>query len=300
MGASGVTIKGFVINRFGGSAITLFGNNNVVEGNYIGLNAAGTTSTGFGNLRQGVFISGSNNRVGGTTSAQRNIIAGSGFAGVGIGFGSGNVIQGNYIGTDASGTANRPNAGGVAVNSGASNNFIGGIAAGAGNVISGNTGAGVTLNNGANGNTVLGNRIGTNADGTAALGNTGQGVNVSAASSTSVPGSGNLISGNSVRVRRPRIGRRHRNQHWGRTPLAPRRSDTAPMGININGQTSAAGTRHNQNVIAGGGDQQHRLHGSTTGQDSESSSASPPRARLPNNVGVSVNSGASGTGHRRH
>ena len=58
---------------------------------------------------------------------------------------SGNLIEGNLIGTDVTGTANLGNASGVHVVQ-ALGNTIGGIAAGARNVISGNGGNGVFIN----------------------------------------------------------------------------------------------------------------------------------------------------------
>ena len=83
---------------------------------------------------------------------------------------SGDVVQGNYIGTTAAGTAALGNIGsGIAV-TGGTNDTIGGTAIGAGNVISGNTTAGITLDN-ASGVVILGNLIGTNATGTARVPN---------------------------------------------------------------------------------------------------------------------------------
>ena len=88
--------------------------------------------------------------------------------------GGNNVIEGNFIGTDPTGTLDRGNNGnGVDVGSGG--NLIGGITPAARNVISGNSGAGVGIL--APATLVRGNYIGTNKSGTAKLGNT-QGVGV--------------------------------------------------------------------------------------------------------------------------
>src|SRR5205085_12130317 len=141
LAAASSVVRGLVINRFDGTAIVLNGNSHV-EGCYIGTDAAGSAAQGNG--EQGVSISGnSNNTVGGTTAAARNVISGSASNGVLIlGPASGNLIQGNYIGTNAAGTAGLGNAGdGIFVVSGSntvSNCTIGGTTAGAGNVISGN------------------------------------------------------------------------------------------------------------------------------------------------------------------
>src|SRR5262249_54775949 len=108
-------------------------------------------------------------------------------------------VIGNYIGTNAAGSAAIPNASsGISITDGTTNN-IGGTLAGSGNVISGNTGPGITLGSGADSNLVQGNFIGTNAAGSAALGN-GGGVVISGASLNDIGGTTtsarNIISGN--------------------------------------------------------------------------------------------------------
>ncbi len=78
----------------------------------------------------------------------RNVIFGNGDFGLIIIFGAGsdrNKVQGNYIGTNAAGTAalvtgaNVPDIFGVRITEGAQNNIIGGTVSGAGNVIAGLT-----------------------------------------------------------------------------------------------------------------------------------------------------------------
>jgi CSLREA domain-containing protein len=116
-----------------------------------------------------------------------------GYGGVGILNGGSNVVQGNYIGTDATGTAAAPNLYGVIITN-ATDNQIGGQTAGLGNLISGNTNDGVNIYGaGATGNRVEGNRIGTNAAGTALLGNQDKGIKIELSSNTLV--SGNIIAG---------------------------------------------------------------------------------------------------------
>ncbi len=128
-----------------------------------------------------------------------------GFGGAGIRItsnGANNAIIGNYLGTDATGTAAHANGGaGISIGSGATNNAVGGVTAGAGNLISGNSGSGVSIRGpNATGNTVAGNHIGTNAAGTAALANLIGVVIGSGATNNMVggatAGAGNLISGN--------------------------------------------------------------------------------------------------------
>src|ERR1051325_1070262 len=99
----------------------------------------------------------------------------------------GNVIAGNFLGTNSNGTAKSPNAEGVYI-IGSPNNLIGGTTPAARNVISGNTQVGVLIENaGASGNLVHGNFIGTDRNGTAALGNGSDGVDI-AGVGTSVAG----------------------------------------------------------------------------------------------------------------
>jgi uncharacterized repeat protein (TIGR01451 family) len=204
LAASSCTVRGLVINRFDGSAIALGGGSHHVEGCYIGTSANGAAQ--LGNGEQGVSISGnSNNTIGGTTTAARNVISGNGGAGVLIlGPASNNLVQGNYIGTNAAGTAAFGNSGdGVEMLSATNtvtNCSIGGTAAGAGNLISGNSGSGIQFFGVGTGNLVQGNLIGTNVSGTAALGNVVNGVVITDATGTTIGGSvataTNVISGN--------------------------------------------------------------------------------------------------------
>ena len=79
---------------------------------------------------------------------------------------SGNLVQGNKIGTNAGGTAAIPNGrDGIFIND-APNNMIGGTAAGAGNLISGNGSVGIQLfGTLTRGNVIQGNALGLNAAG---------------------------------------------------------------------------------------------------------------------------------------
>jgi hypothetical protein len=140
----------------------------VVQGNYIGTDATGTVAIGNGD---GVYLTGSNNVIGGTAAGAGNLISGN-FNGVYIVGGGENLIQGNRIGTDASSTTPLANVIGVVV--AGPENTIGGPAVGAGNVISGNDLYGVFV--GAGDTAVQGNLIGTDGTGTGPVGNGGDGV----------------------------------------------------------------------------------------------------------------------------
>ena len=78
---------------------------NHVRGNFIGTNVSGTVPVG--NASDGVsIITSPGNTVGGTLPGMRNVISGNMGKGIGIQFtgASGNVVQGNFIGTDVNGT----------------------------------------------------------------------------------------------------------------------------------------------------------------------------------------------------
>jgi hypothetical protein len=159
-GGNGVDLTGVASNIVGGTAsgagnllsgnvgdgilITASASSNVVQGNTIGTNAAGTAKLG---NAAGIVINGaSNNTVGGTAAGAGNLVSGNTANGISIfNRGSGNLVQGNRVGTDPGGTANLGNGGnGVSIISG-SNNVIGGSAAGAGNTIAFSGGAGVAI-----------------------------------------------------------------------------------------------------------------------------------------------------------
>jgi titin len=172
---------------------------NTVSGNYIGTDASGTSaiSNGYTGLRIGDGAA--YNVIGGDTPGERNVISGSGGHGVKI-TDSGtvyNIVSGNYIGTDASGTSAIGNAeSGVTIARGAQSNLI------TSNLISGNNREGLVIgDDGTMYNTVSGNYIGTDASGTFAIGNGRHGVSVRGSAAYNLiggdtPGERNLISGN--------------------------------------------------------------------------------------------------------
>jgi CSLREA domain-containing protein len=202
---SGNNSAGVVVdNGFGAPA-----DSNVIQGNYIGTDVTGTLDPGNTNI--GILLRGATNSlVGGNVAAARNIISGNNQYGVLINDTQsiGNVVQGNYIGTNAAGTAALPNLlGGVRIANGASFNIIGGSTAATRNIISGNNGDAVTVIGGvgspSNSNIISGNYIGTNAAGTLALGNNGDGIVIENGSSNVIGGTlagwGNRIANNNGR-----------------------------------------------------------------------------------------------------
>lgn len=194
--AGGSTVRGLAIVRFNATGITLSNcNNNLIQGNHIGVDAAGSLKRANGD---GIFLSNSsNNVIGGVALAARNVISGNLNGGVVV-IGVGNVIQGNFIGTDVTGKVALGNLSGVVTGSTSTSsigNLIGGTAAGAGNLISGNVN-GIL---GAHGDTIQGNLIGTDITGTSALRNA-VGIDATFAENILigglVPGARNVISGN--------------------------------------------------------------------------------------------------------
>jgi len=182
---------------------------NLVVGNFIGTDAAGTSA--LGNDAFGVTLArATDNAIGGTTPEARNVISGNGSAGVNLAvFANANQIHGNFIGTDVTGTVALGN--GVfgvymqaGFNAGPTNNIIGGLAPGAGNVISGNGGSGIFIEDddltGSFGNLIQGNFIGIDVNGTTALSNGDNGVWIREASDNIIggteEGAGNVISAN--------------------------------------------------------------------------------------------------------
>ena len=97
---------------------------NGVQGNFIGTDVTGTLP--LGNTGVGVENDGIANSIGGDTEAARNIIAANN-RGISLGNGFENRVQGNFIGTDRTGTVALPNPNsGMSINAG-SNNVIGGL-----------------------------------------------------------------------------------------------------------------------------------------------------------------------------
>ena len=168
------------------------GDRNRIEGNYIGVDVSGTGA--LPNVLDGIFVNSqsSRNTIGGTVSGARNVISGHDFEGIEVN-GDRNVIQGNFLGTNATGSAAIPNFNGIVLSGSAALNTVGGPSPGARNVASGNSDDGI-LSDGSR-NTIQGNYIGVAADGTSPLGNAFEGVDLGEASGN-VDVLGNIIAHN--------------------------------------------------------------------------------------------------------
>jgi hypothetical protein len=199
------------------------GSNIVVQNNYIGTNASGTTATlnGGSGIRMNDLLNAtiggaSNALAGGLCVAPCNLIAGNSEGAFATGTGTnptnntGYVIQGNFFGTNLTGTAaiglgNGTSAAAVIEIAGAGSVQIGGTAAGTGNLISGHLSRqGILIDTFAAGVggpiAIQGNFIGTTASGNALLGNGGAGIHVNGATNVTiggtVAGARNVIGGN--------------------------------------------------------------------------------------------------------
>lgn len=208
--ADGSTIRGLVIRDFNGDGIEISAgsDNNTIVGNYLG----SLTDTGLdagaseANSLNGLKVLGANNTIGGTTAGAGNVLSGNNDCGITItgAAATGNVVQGNLIGTNATGTAVIANSvDGILIDVNATNNTIGGTTAAARNIISGNVDDGIELDNGAAGNIVRGNFIGTDITGTVDFGNQSDGVLVNASTFNNqiggtAAGAGNTIAFNAA------------------------------------------------------------------------------------------------------
>jgi CSLREA domain-containing protein len=239
---SNASVSGLAINRFpsildnngsqiGGNGISIFSTtgspnngNNVIQGNFLGTDKTGSLDRGNDATGLNIFDS-DNNFIGGTNSADRNVVSGNGSqqkngAGISLTAGNSNTFQGNVIGLNSLGTGKLGNSRGLFFTG--ANNTFGGDEAGAGNTVSGNgeayfdspeqcggmgmdiialinldTGELLTSNN-----TISGNRLGTNPAGTTGLGNCWRGVNFNPIAQTLfgsiTPNGRNIVSDNGL------------------------------------------------------------------------------------------------------
>jgi len=191
--------SGNLISGNGADGISVWSgsSSNVFQGNLIGVDATGLR--GLKNTYSGISFRCAGNIVGGEAAGARNILSGNGFGGIqlnGVEC-SNNVIQGNFIGADITGTNAVGNGEeGILLWAG-SDNVIGGSAPGEGNVILGNNGSGIRVYLGAQQTTIEGNSVGTDLTGTINLGNRGPGIEIDDAYDSVIggaaPGEGNRV-----------------------------------------------------------------------------------------------------------
>jgi uncharacterized repeat protein (TIGR01451 family)/CSLREA domain-containing protein len=156
LNAGDSTVCGLVLNRLF-DAIQVSSSDNRIEGNFIGTDVAGAAALANGHVGINVF-SGARNHV------DRNVISGNGNGLEILAFSSGNVIQGNHFGTNATGTAALPNGLDLSINS--DNDTIGGtLAEATRNIFAGR----VFIGEPSTGALVQGNYFGTDETGGSAL-----------------------------------------------------------------------------------------------------------------------------------
>ena len=219
------TVRGFVLSAWNTpgtapngdtlGAAGLFDNcvSGYIEGNFMGTDFTGTVAKpdldGIGD-ESGGFVAGTptSNVVGGTTPQARNILSGNSEGGIGIFPTSTNLaVEGNYIGTDVTGTkALGYSLNGIGLTGGTV--IVGGTLPGAGNLISGsnlNVDINDLLNQGqAHDDLVQGNLIGTDLTGQVALpGQGSEGLSIETFPTNmlivgTTPAARNIISGNSI------------------------------------------------------------------------------------------------------
>ena len=241
-------VKNISFSGFNWNGLTLAyadATNNTIAGCWLGLGVGGSTAAS--NAYQGILFSqgASHNIIGGTNALARNVISGNGQYGLWMSDANttGNIILGNYIGTDASGSNSVPNPlGGIGIFNNGTGHVIGGTNAGAGNVIAGNGGADIWLaGTNVNNVTVRGNFIGLNAAGTAGVTNLADGIYLLNGAS------GNLIGGTSTNARNVISG----NKQYGILIAGPGTSSNSVLGNFIGTDFTGTNTVGNGSIGIG-------------------------------------------------
>jgi CSLREA domain-containing protein len=213
--AADTTIRGIDFNRIAETTIycrifVTTCSNPVIEGNFFGTDPTGTIYLvpDNGSIYTMLRTDGANGRIGGASPAQRNVFS-AGNPTIMI-QGDGTVVQGNYIGVDATGTtALQPPSQGVGVSVGlagaATHMLIGGDGAGEGNVIAANN-AGIDIHyNGTSDVTVEGNLLNTDAAGTTVIASGQIGIQIPmepprVTVGGAAPNAGNVIGGFNIGI----------------------------------------------------------------------------------------------------
>ncbi len=314
---SNITVRGLAMSRFPGYGILIKSTSatgNQVLGCNVGTDAGGGTASP--NAFDGIAIleGAKNNRIGGSTSTDRNTISGNSGNGIYIsGAGTtGNMVTGNFIGTRSTGNVALPNGySGIEINN-ASNSTIGGDTSGQRNIISGNTYHGVSITGaGSTLNTVKGNFIGLANTGLAALRNGYAGVQISnGANANTIGGSAttarNTISGNryqGVFIVDPNtsgniISANYIGLNFSATNVIGNQASGIEIGGGATNNQIGGTTTSARNFIGGNSYQGISINGSGTNGNSVvgnfigvGTNGTSPR---PNNVGVEIYGGAAG------
>jgi parallel beta-helix repeat protein len=265
VGSTAVYVSHNVISGNVNSGVAISGGSSInIAGNEIGTDVSGAAAVPNQNGISAVSTADLN--IGGISASERNVVSGNTANGLLLQGGSSLTVRGNYIGTNAAGSAALANGLNGIQTLSANGQFVSNLVV-AGNVISGNSRTGLRISTVA-GATIQANFIGTDAAGTAKVANGGDG-GVSVDSSTDVtiggadPSARNVISGNTadgihlfaggpVKIQGNYIG----TDVTGAAALGNGQEGVSASGGNngkadntIGGTTAAAG-----NVISGNGD----------------------------------------------
>jgi titin len=199
------TIKGLLIHSFPDNGVFILGDqaySNTISGNYIGTEETSLGELGNGLSGVSIDMAAHDNLIGGDTPSERNVISNNGASGVSISGQdtTGNIVSGNYIGTDDETIKEFSNAfHGVHIYNGAHHNTVGGDSIGERNLISGNGLDGVRIEGeNADYNAIIGNYIGTTYSGDEALGNSGYGVHIAKGAQNNTISKGKESRGNVI------------------------------------------------------------------------------------------------------
>ena len=175
--------------------IAIGGSDELVEGNFIGTDINGMIAIGNGVISgyAAMYVSGSDNTIGGSAAGAGNLLDGSGTEGIRLDstLSVDNLVAGNSIGVNAAGTGALGNKlYGVLISNGATGNTIGGPTTAYANVISGNLDPGVDADGATTtGDVVANDWIGTDAGGTGVLLNGSDALAITNGASILVQGS---------------------------------------------------------------------------------------------------------------
>jgi parallel beta-helix repeat protein len=232
---------------------------NLVAGNRVGVGASGATA--IPNAGEGVVIEAgaAANTVGGAAGLG-NLISGNASNGVAIAGGSGNRVEGNYIGTNESGTAALPNGGsGLILIDSAANTIVN-------NIVSGNLGFGLAVAGaGSTGNQLRGNFVGATAAGGGGLGNSLSGIVLIGARSNTISGANLVLSngGDGIQViDASATGNRIEMNYIGTDGAGAAGGGNAGRGVHLQG---AGSTNVAFNLIAGNGSNGVELNSGAAG-----------------------------------
>jgi parallel beta-helix repeat protein len=186
---AGVILEGSSVQEASINVLTISSNGNNIRGLQI-VDFPGTGIALVGGASNNVI--GGDHNIGMGIMGQGNLVSGNKDTGIGLwGDSNNNLIIGNYVGTDISGTKAWGNANGIHLN-GAYDNQV------TSNVVSGNSGYGIELccTTSTHDNILSGNRVGTDPSGQAPLGNLSAGVAIHDGASRNTIGPDNIIANN--------------------------------------------------------------------------------------------------------